>query len=40
MKVLDESGEGVQAGEPIGVEELGLPFRGGGAKLIVFWKRL
>lgn len=40
MKVLDESGKGMQAGSRLKLGELGLPVTGGRATLIVFWKGL
>lgn len=40
MKVLDESGTGIEPGAALPLEELGLPVLGRGATLIVFWKRL
>jgi hypothetical protein len=40
MKVLDESGKGIEAGATLPIEELGLPVSGRGPTLIVFWKRL
>jgi hypothetical protein len=39
MKVLDESGRGIEAGARLAAEDLGLPLNGGKATLIVFWKR-
>lgn len=40
MKVLDESGKGIEPGAALSTEDLGLPVSGRGPTLIVFWKRL
>jgi hypothetical protein len=40
MKVLDDSGKGIEPGATLSVEDLGLPTRDRGATLVVFWKRL
>jgi hypothetical protein len=39
MKVLDESGKGIEAGAKLGLADLGLPVEQAGVTLIVFWKR-
>jgi len=40
MKVLEESGEGVEAGSKLNLGDLGLPVSARRPTLIVFWKRL
>jgi len=40
MKVLDQSGRGVEVGSRLDLSALGLPLSGAHAALIVFWKRL
>jgi hypothetical protein len=40
VKVLEESGRGVEPGDSLSIEDLRLPVRGGRATLVVFWKRL
>jgi hypothetical protein len=39
MKVLDESGKGIEAGAALKVADLGLPVDNDRATLMVFWKR-
>ena len=39
MRVFDESGKSISAGDTLKLESLGLPVRGTHAVLIVFWKR-
>jgi hypothetical protein len=38
MKVLEEECKGVAEGARIALDELGLPVKGTGGLLIVFWK--
>jgi len=38
MKVLDEDGRGVSKGATVPLDQLGLPVKGTGELLIVFWK--
>lgn len=38
MKVLDESGKSIVAGDTIALAELGLPIEGTHGVLLVFWK--
>jgi hypothetical protein len=40
MKVLDESGHGVDPGTTVRVADYGLPVQGTNGLLIVFWKSL
>ncbi len=40
MKVLDESGQGVEPGTKINLADYGLPVNGTNGLLIVFWKSL
>jgi len=40
MKVLDESGHGVEPGTKVDLQAYGLPVNGTNGLLIVFWKSL
>ncbi len=40
MKVLKKAGKGVSQGTTVKLEELGLPVKGTGGLLIVFWKEM
>ena len=40
MKVLDESGHGVEPGAKVNLDAYGLPVNGTNGLLIVFWKSL